>query len=90
MHRGDRIAYYITGSSPTLTAFDNARFAEAWDPTQPDENTLYYLKRLDEFARKFTPFFRPEDFQQIFGPAGLFPFRAAGIPILTTDRQPID
>ena len=90
VHRGDRIAYYITGSSPTLTAFDNARFAEAWDPTQPDENTLYYLKRLDEFARKFTPFFRPEDFQQIFGPAGLFPFRAAGIPILTANRQSID
>jgi DNA polymerase elongation subunit (family B) len=88
VHRGDRIAYYITGRMPTLTAFDNARFAEAWDPPQPDENTAFYLKRLDEFARKFTPFFRPEDFQQIFGPAGLFPFSAAGMTILTAHRQP--
>lgn len=86
VHRGDRIAYYITGSSPTLTAFDNARFAETWDRAQPDENTAFYLKRLDEFARKFTPFFRPEDFQQIFGPAGLFPFSADGITILTATR----
>lgn len=84
VHRGDRISYYVTGSSPTLTAFDNARFANAWDPAQPDENTAFYLKRLDEFARKFTPFFQPEDFQQIFGPRGLFPFRADGIEILTT------
>jgi len=88
VHRGDRIAYYITGRSPTLTAFDNARFAEAWDPAQPDENTAFYLKRLDEFARKFTPFFRPEDFQQIFGPAGLFPFNAADMTILTAYRTP--
>ncbi len=85
--RGDRIAYYVTGSSATLTAFDNARFAEAWDPAQPDENTAFYLKRLDEFARKFTPFFRPEDFRQIFGPPGLFPFSAAGTTILTANRK---
>lgn len=87
VHRGDRIAYYITGSSPTLTAFDNARFAEAWDPSQPDENTAFYLKRLDEFAHKFTPFFRPEDFQQIFAPPGLFPFSAEGIATLTAHRK---
>ena len=86
-HRGDRIAYYITGSSPTVTAFDSARFAEAWDAAQPDENTLFYLKRLDEFARKFAPFFRPDDFQQIFGPPGLFPFSAEGMTLLTTHRQ---
>ena len=87
VHRGDRIAYYITGGSPTVTAFDNARFAEAWDAAQPDENTLFYLKRLEEFARKFTPFFRPDDFQQIFGPPGLFPFRAEGVTLLTTHDQ---
>ncbi len=88
VHRGDRISYYVTGSSPTLTAFDNARFADAWDPGQPDENTAFYLKRLDEFARKFTPFFQPEDFQQIFGPEGLFRFTADGIEILTASCKP--
>jgi DNA polymerase, archaea type len=88
VHRGDRIAYYVTGSSATLTAFDNARFAETWDPAQPDENTAFYLKRLDEFARKFTPFFHPEAFQQIFGPEGLFKFSADGIEMLTVHRQP--
>lgn len=86
VHRGDRISYYITGSNSTLTAFDNARFADAWDPDQPDENTAFYLKRLDEFARKFTPYFPPEAFQHIFAPEGLFKFSADGIEVLTVRR----
>jgi DNA polymerase elongation subunit (family B) len=79
MRKGDRITYYITGSSPSVTAFEYARLAEAWDAAHPDENTAYYLRRLDEFARKFMPFFTPHDFQQVFAPEGLFGFSASGI-----------
>ena len=87
VHRGDRITYYVTGSSPAVTAFDYAQLAEAWDRTDPDENTSYYLKRLDEFARKFSPFFRPEDFQHVFAPEDLFGFSASGIEVLMTQRD---
>jgi DNA polymerase elongation subunit (family B) len=87
VRKGDRITYYITGSGSGVTAFANACFAEAWEAERPDENTDYYLKRLDEFARKFAPFFTPEDFQQVFAPEGLFGFSAAGIRLQTTTKQ---
>lgn len=87
VRKGDRITYYIAGYSPTVTAFSNARLAEMWQAAQPDENTAYYVKRLDEFARKFEPFFTPQDFQQVFAPEGLFGFSAANIRLHNTARQ---
>jgi hypothetical protein len=87
VHRGDRLTYYVTGSSAKVTAFESTRLADAWEAHRPDENTAHYLKRLDEFARKFAPFFRPEDFQRIFAPDDLFGFSAAGIRLLTRERQ---
>lgn len=83
---GDRISYYITGESANVTAFKHCARAEQWDPDAPDapnENTAYYLKRLDEFARKFTPFFREEDFDLVFSPEDLFGFSAEGIELVT-------
>ena len=88
VHKGDRITYYIAGHRPTVTAFSNARLAEMWQAAQPDENTAYYVKRLDEFARKFEPFFTPQDFQQVFAPEGLFGFSATHIRLHNTARQP--
>jgi DNA polymerase elongation subunit (family B) len=87
VRKGDRITYYITGSGSGVTAFANACLADVWKATHPDENTAYYLKRLDEFARKFAPFFTPEDFQQVFAPEGLFGFSAAGIRLQTRTKQ---
>ena len=86
VQRGDRIRYYITGTSSTVTTFDNARLADAWDAVHADDNTAYYLKRLDEFTRKFAPFFDPEDFGRLFAPDDLFGFSPEGIQILTTER----
>jgi hypothetical protein len=90
VRKGDRITYYVAGHSPTVTAFSNARLAEMWQAAQPDENTAYYVRRLDEFAHKFAPFFTPQDFQQVFAPEGLFGFSAADIRMLTTTREEID
>lgn len=87
VRKGDRITYYVAGHSSTVTAFSSARLAEVWQAAQPDENTAYYVKRLDEFARKFAPFFTPQDFHQVFAPEGLFGFSAADIRLLTTTRQ---
>jgi DNA polymerase, archaea type len=87
VRKGDRITYYITGTAPTVTTFDNARLAEAWSPALPDENTAYYLKRLDECARRFAPFFTAQDFARIFAPEDLFGFSPAGIRVQTTLRE---
>jgi DNA polymerase I len=79
---GERIAYYITGSDPNVKGFEHCRSADEWDPNFPDENTAFYIRRLDEFAEKFRDFFKPADFQEVFSPEGLFPFQARGIEIL--------
>jgi hypothetical protein len=87
VRKGDRITYYITGTTPNITTFDNARLAEAWNRHAPDENTAFYLKRLDECAHRFAPFFTPQDFAQVFAPEGLFGFSPAGICVQTTVRE---
>ena len=88
MKKGDRITYYITGEDANVTAFRHCRRAEAWTPDAPDENTAYYLKRLDEFAKKFEPFFSEHDFRLVFSPEDLFGFSAEGIEIRQTEHEP--
>lgn len=89
--RGDRISYYVAGSGTGAPAFETARLAEEWDPAAPDENTAYYLRRLDEFAAKFQPFFASEHaFRQVFSPEDLFGFDASGIALARTERAPED
>lgn len=63
---GDRVAYYVTGSDANVKAYENCKFAEEWDPNFPDENIAYYLKRLEEYTRKFEIYFSKEDFSKIF------------------------
>ncbi len=88
IRKGDRISYYITGSGAGVTSFENCRMDAAWDPSAPDENTAYYLKRLDEFARKFEPFFAEHDFRLIFSPEDLFGFSPKGIRVLSQECAP--
>ncbi|MFB6231423.1 MAG: DNA polymerase domain-containing protein [Salinibacter sp.] len=87
VRKGDRISYYITGDSADVTAFRHCKLADEWDPDDPDENTAYYLKRLDEFAGKFEPFFDEHDFRLVFSPEDLFGFSAEGIDIQTTEHE---
>jgi DNA polymerase elongation subunit (family B) len=87
VRKGDRIRYYITGDEANVTAFQHCALADDWDPDDPDENTAYYLKRLDEFARKFEPFFDDADFRLIFSPEDLFGFSADGIEIQTSEHE---
>jgi DNA polymerase elongation subunit (family B) len=86
--KGDRITYYITGDSANVTAFKHCALAADWDPDHPDENTAYYLKRLNEFATKFEPFFTEEDFRLVFSPEDIFGFSADGIEIQTVEHEP--
>ena len=85
--KGDRITYYITGEDANVTAFKHCALATDWDPDNPDENTAYYLKRLDEFATKFKPFFTEEDFRLVFSPEDMFGFSADGIEIQQQEHE---
>lgn len=90
VRRGERIAYYIA-TGPGARAFETARLAEDWNPNDPDEDTAYYLGRLDQFASKFEPFFESaHDFRLVFSPEDLFGFDASGIRLRVSERRPED
>lgn len=81
--RNTRVSYYITGNDPNPRSFENCKSATAWDPNFPDENTAFYLRRLDEFSAKFKPFFKPGDHRSIFSDEDLFPFDSQGVSLIT-------
>ena len=56
MQAGDRVTYYITGNKKTVKAYESAKLVVEWDPKNRDENTAYYLAKLDELAGKFEAF----------------------------------
>ena len=80
--KGDRIPWYVGGSGTSGPAFEQARLASDWSADSPDENTAFYLKRLDELASRFEPFFAPSDFRSVFSPEDLFGFDASGIRLV--------
>ncbi len=82
------VSYYVTGSEAAVRIVDNCRIAAEWEANQPDENTAYYLSRLDECSAKFKDFFKPTDFDKIFRTDDLFGFDPSGIAILSRELQP--
>ena len=88
VRQGDRVTYYMTGSDPNARGFESGKLAEAWDPNFRDENTAYYLRRLDEFSEKFAILFEPGAFRSVFSADELFPFDPRSISLLITDIRP--
>lgn len=84
--KGDRMTWYVAGTGNPSSYLDKGRLAEEWNREQPDENTGFYLKRLDEFCQKFLPFFKPQDFSSIFSADTLFAFSPDGIEIVSEIR----
>jgi DNA polymerase I len=82
---GDKISYYFTGTDPNIKAFESCKLVEEWIPNAPDENTAFYLRRLDEYTKRFEVFFNPQDFRKIFSAEDLFPFSPENIEILTQE-----
>ena len=78
----DRVAYYVTGSHASVKIVGNCKLAEEWEPNFPDENTAYYIERLNECSRKFDLFFEPEDFKRVFSADDLFGFNPENIRML--------
>lgn len=79
--KGDRITYYIAGTGQGGAASDRGKVATEWSAEKPDENTAFYLKRLDEYCQKFMPFFKPQDYSSIFSDDTLFSFSPEGIEL---------
>ncbi len=53
---GDQISYYVAGRGKGVTAYENCRPVKEYDPNHPDENAAYYIDKLAQLKRKFTPF----------------------------------
>jgi DNA polymerase elongation subunit (family B) len=52
---GDQVTYYVAGRGKNIRVFEAAKLATQWNPQDPDENTDYYAKKLEELYRKFLP-----------------------------------
>jgi len=75
------------GASAAYAVSRRWRGAEEWDRNFPDEDTGYYLERLEGLARRFAPFFEAEDHHAIFSSDELFPFDPARIVPVTVRVQ---
>ncbi len=63
--RGDQVHYYIIGDKKKASVVDNSKlFADA--PEQRDENTPYYLNKLNELRKKFQEFIPDTRQPQLF------------------------
>jgi len=79
---GDRISYYVIGTHAGVKIAENSKLAEEWEPNFPDENTLYYLDRLNECTKKFESFLEPAAFKKVFSLDDLFAFSPEGIQLI--------
>lgn len=50
---GDPLSYYVTGTRKSVPVHANAKLASAWEPKARDENTAYYLAKLEALYDKF-------------------------------------
>lgn len=50
---GDLVSYYVTGNKKSVAVHSNAKLVAEWDPNNRDENTTYYLAKLDALIGKF-------------------------------------
>jgi DNA polymerase I len=71
---GDVISYYVSLTEESKKENDKFKLIEEWDSNSPDEDVDYYLKRLNELAKRFEILFKEEDYQKIFSESDLFGF----------------
>lgn len=63
--QGDQIAYYVTGEKKKVSVVDNSQLLK--DATEKrNENTLYYIQKIDDLYTKFKPFMVSESNQLEF------------------------
>jgi DNA polymerase elongation subunit (family B) len=52
---GDQVSYYVCGDDKRVKVNEAAKLATEWNPATPDENTAYYVSKLDDLYEKFRP-----------------------------------
>jgi DNA polymerase I len=52
---GDQVSYYVTGEGKRVKVNEAAKLAAEWSEGAPDENTGYYVAKLQELHEKFRP-----------------------------------
>ena len=50
---GDKVEFYVTGTKAKLPVVGNSRLLADADPANRDENTAFYLAKLDELYQQF-------------------------------------
>ncbi|MBQ9088509.1 MAG: hypothetical protein IJY46_06990 [Lentisphaeria bacterium] len=50
---GDKVEFYVTGSKAKLPVVGNSRLLSDAEPGMRDENSAYYLNKLDELYKQF-------------------------------------
>lgn len=81
---GDRITYYVSGSSRGERVFEKAEPIEDYRPG--DEDLSHYLGHLEKATEKFLPFFEGGAFRDVFSPDdGLFKADLSGVELLVTE-----
>ena len=66
LRAGDRVSYYIVGTDPNPRTFMNAVLYDDREQNPQDYNAQYYIKKLNEYAERFSEFFEPGDFRKVF------------------------
>lgn len=51
---GDQLSYYVTGTKKSVAVHEAAKLVSEWNPAARDENTAYYLDKLDALYEKLT------------------------------------
>ncbi|MBP5182018.1 MAG: hypothetical protein J6331_03205, partial [Lentisphaeria bacterium] len=54
--QGDQISFYVTGTKKKVSVVENSKLLSDAREEIRDENTAYYLDKLEELRRKFAPF----------------------------------
>jgi DNA polymerase I len=93
LRAGEKISYYIVSSDShqrlprASRAFANARIYADESEDKRDYSIQYYLKKLNEYANRFSDLFEPEDFHRIFSSDSdsLFHVPLAGIKPKTVE-----
>jgi len=52
---GDQVSYYVIGEGKRVKVNEAAKLAAEWSEGTPDENTAYYVAKLQELHEKFRP-----------------------------------
>lgn len=50
---GDQVAYYITGTKKSVAAHQAAKLVADWNPADRDENSAYYIAKLQALCERF-------------------------------------